>query len=210
MLSPEAISGVLDRALGVESTVLFTGSGVGKRHRTNMVRDPSGRWATTLEQVRKKMGTGCLLALIGNRGSGKTQMAAHLIRDRVDSMPPPKERVAGPPRMVRAMEFFLDLRACYRTAATQSERDALKTYASPSLLVIDEAHERGESDWENRMLTHLIDRRYSEMLDTILIANLTEEPFKKSMGPSIISRLQETGGIVVCNWPSFRTAAKGE
>lgn len=42
------------------------------------------------------------------------------------------------------------------------------------------------------------------MKDTIPIANLKEEEFLKSIGQSAESRLREVGGVIVCDWPSFR------
>jgi len=54
------------------------------------------------------------------------------------------------------------------------------------------------------MLTALIDYRYSQMRDTVIISNLKREAFTASMGASVVSRMIEAGGIIECNWPSFR------
>ena len=77
-------------------------------------------------------------------------------------------------------------------------------FIHPQLLVIDEAQERGESDWESRMLTHVVDKRYFLQRDTLLISNLKLDEFKASIGTSICSRLIETGGAILADWPSFR------
>jgi hypothetical protein len=42
------------------------------------------------------------------------------------------------------------------------------------------------------------------MTDTILTCNLDRNMLAENLGPSIVSRMKEGGGILECNWPSFR------
>jgi len=70
--------------------------------------------------------------------------------------------------------------------------------------VIDEIGKRGDTDWENNLLFHLLDKRYQDMTDTIVLANLTAEEMAKSLGPSLSDRMSETGGLIECTWPSRR------
>ena len=104
------------------------------------------------------------------------------------------------------MQIFTDIRRAYTKAEELTEAEMVDLYVRPRLLVIDEIQERGGSDWEDRLLTHIIDRRYGQMKDTILIGNLTREEFECAMGASVCDRLTETGGMIVCNWPTFRVA----
>lgn len=86
-----------------------------------------------------------------------------------------------------------------------TERTALKAFTDPKLLVIDEVHERGRSEWEQRMLTTIIDTRYrSGYKDTIIIGNMKETQLTEELGASIMSRVSETGGILVADWKSYR------
>jgi hypothetical protein len=151
-------------------------------------------WNKLLHQLRKRIGSGFLAALIGNRGTGKSQLAVECIRFTVG-----KEKTAV---YTTAMDIFIDLRDTFKLQ--ESERSVLLRFQRPALLVIDEAQERGETAWEDRMLTALIDYRYSQKRDTILISNLKRDEFEKSMGASVISRMVEVGGIIECSWPSFR------
>jgi len=102
------------------------------------------------------------------------------------------------------MEFFLEIKASFRPDSTVTEKQVIEEFIRPKLLIIDETQERGETKWEDGLLTHLIDRRYRQERDTLLISNQTKEAFAESIGASIASRIIETGGIVLCNWPSFR------
>lgn len=154
-------------------------------------------WSVTLRKMSSRLGEGILVALLGTRGGGKTQLGVELMFDVTANL-----RSA---RYVTAMEIFLDVKASYRKDSEKTEDEVVQSYCKPSLLILDEVHERGETPWEDRILTHIIDKRYRDgNRDTVLIANLDRVEFEKSMGKSVVSRLNETGGIIVCNWPSFR------
>jgi len=136
-----------------------------------------------------------LFALVGKRGTGKTLMAVKIILAAVQKM-------GMFARYETAMNIFLKLRDGYKH--NHSELDLIADFINPPILAIDAMEVRGETKFENQILDHIIDQRYSSMRDTLLISNQGKEEFIVSAGPSIISRLKETGGIVECNWESFR------
>ena len=103
-----------------------------------------------------------------------------------------------------ATEFFMDVKSAYRDQTKNTEADIIKHFGRPSLLVIDELGKRGDTEWENRMLYELINRRYMDMKDTLLVSNLAVEIIGEALGDSLNSRMRETGGILDCNWASFR------
>ena len=113
------------------------------------------------------------------------------------------------PRYVKASDIFRDIRSTYRSESRESETSIFKSFTRPKLLIIDEAQERAETEFEDRALTHIIDKRYDSMLHTVIISNLTKDALAKSLGTSIVSRIHETGDVIECNWPSFREAAHG-
>jgi len=82
----------------------------------------------------------------------------------------------------------------------------LAYFADAVLLVIDEVQERGETEFENQKLTAIIDARYRQQRPTLMIGNYKNKAeFAASISPSIVSRIQECGGAIHCDWPSFRT-----
>lgn len=173
--------------------------GAPRRHvlRTELHRsEDRARWAETLGRARDRCdGRGAILALIGPRGTGKTQIAVEVMR-----------LGAGARRAVRyaaAMDVFLDVRATMNGRG-RSEADAVADWCRPSLLVIDEIQERKGSGFEAGLLTHIIDRRYGAMRDTILVANVEPAELARLVGDSAASRINETGGIIRCDWLSFR------
>jgi DNA replication protein DnaC len=151
-----------------------------------------GTWERSL--IRPRI-SGGITALVGGRGTGKTRMAAEVCR----------EFASSDPTYTTAMELFLRIRSTYDRDSKESEKSVIEDLADASILVIDEVQERGNSEWEDRLLTHIIDRRYGNERPTILIANLTKKELAGSLGASIVSRLQETGGVIEMTGPSHRT-----
>ena len=159
-------------------------------------------WRKSCLYISEKAGTGVLLAIVGGRGTGKTQMVAEAARIRLRNWT--GEKYITNFRYVRAMSIFMEIRSSYRQGSSKSEQRIISDHRQAGTLVIDEMHDRSDSEWENRILTHIIDLRYGDMKDTIMISNQTADEFAQQVGPSIISRLTETGGIIVCDWDSFR------
>lgn len=168
---------------------------VPKRYRAEWQRpqlDPV--WMGHFAKIMQKCEDGGIVALIGPRGTGKTRFAAEAMRN------------YSPDRgaYTTAMGLFLRIRASFGKASKESEDDIVSEMAKTQLLILDEVQERGNSAWEDRILTHILDRRYGAMAPTIVIANLTEAALVDCLGDSIISRLTETGGILEIDGPSHR------
>lgn len=144
---------------------------------------------------------GAVILLCGKRGTGKTQMATNLCVQIGQTTDPEKIRYAT------AAEISMMIRSTFGSASTISEVDAMKKILSPKILVIDECQERAQSAFEDQRLSQIVDRRYGAMVDTILIANLMPNELSKELGSSIMSRANECGGVVVCDWNSFREPA---
>ncbi len=160
-------------------------------------RDLNGgaEWNLALAGLRLRIGSGFLVALLGKRGAGKTQLAVEAIRGRIEA------GYTG--RYVKTMDMLIRFREAFRKDGP-SESDVLEEFLTPSILVIDAMEERAETQFEDRMISHLIDLRYDAMLDTILISNQAKESFAESVGKSVVSRLIETGEVIECTWESFR------
>lgn len=167
-------------------------SGVPNRHK-KMREYRCESWLKWCDKAKERSGTGMILVLLGGRGVGKTQMSVEIIRHVC------KQNQTA--MYTKAIDIFLSLRESMRVT---SENDALKKFLKPSLLVIDAMEERGETTWEDRLLSHIIDKRYDDCNDTIMISNQKKNVFLESCGSSIVSRIKETGGVVECDWESFR------
>jgi DNA replication protein DnaC len=133
---------------------------------------------------------------VGTRGNGKTQMA-------VEAMRTATQRLLSA-QYHTAISVFSRIKATFRKDSKESEDDIVRALLKPKLLVLDEVGKRGESDWENTLFFSIVDKRYGDMTDTILVANLEPTAFGECIGASLASRMNQTGGFILADWPSRR------
>lgn len=162
----------------------------------NEISASEPKYQPTLQRFRGFLNnrTGSVLAMVGQRGPGKTQMASVGVRLAIDR--------GLPARIIRTADLLKDLKGRFGTQG--GEEDWVNEWCAPWLLVLDEFAERVDNDWNATELTGLIDRRYATMKKTVVIANLTAQEFAKLAGKSIVDRANEQGGILVFDWTSFR------
>ena len=186
-----------------DKRVLMATSGFGKRH-LRPFASKSQAWDAAFAKVKARIANpdGSLVFLCGNRGNGKTQLGQAAVAHYLDDVYDPNRN--GKPLYDRAMGFYLEVRASFKKESRLTELAALIPYVKSGLLVLDEINVRGETPWEDKLLTHMIDCRYADCRHTILISNLGPEAMVASVGESIADRLRETGGVIECTWPSFR------
>lgn len=173
-------------------------TGTPKRYRDQWPRPSDHTWRDNFRRILGRVRDGGTMALIGPRGTGKTRMAAEVMRD----------ICLNTGSYTTAMGLFIRIRASFRASSRESEDAIVSELSRASLLVIDEVQERGNTSWEDRILTHVIDRRYGSVLPTIIIANLTEPELQNCLGESIISRLEEGGGVLEFTGPSHRSGPR--
>ena len=176
---------------------LLSDAQVPKRHSEKNI-EKVGEWAEKLQTLSNLIAgkNGPLIALVGVRGNGKTQLAVELIRETC--------RAQKAALFATATEFFMEIKSSFKRDSDLDESEILHNYERPFLLVIDEIGKRGGTDWENNLLFELLNRRYNAMKPTVLIDNRSLSDFVETIGPSLASRMTEGGGIIECKWESFR------
>src|ERR1700761_3962654 len=141
------------------------------------------------------------LFLIGDRGPGKTQIATWIGAKRIAD-----GKSCGVYR--KALDLWSEIKGTWSGDSKTSEADVLRRFKCAAFLVIDEAQERGDTEndrqWCDRTFAHIMDHRYDASLPTIICANLDRESFNSTIPASIRSRMSESGGLKVCDWPSYR------
>lgn len=156
---------------------------------------------------------GGIVIAFGRRGTGKTQIAYEIAKSGKLPRPhlPTKEwklthvPIFRPAIYCKAMDIFMRLKNGFGRPDQPSELEVVDKLVDAAFLVIDEAHVRGETKYEDDKLTHIIDKRYDAMRPTMLITNLEKKDFAATLSPSILSRISEIGGGIECNWKSYRT-----
>ena len=185
------------------------------RHRANT--ELSGtEWQKAYQKALEIAESGGIIVCYGRRGTGKTQIAVEIAQNaKFNNAELPRREWKmqshaeyRPALYVKAMEIFIDLKNSFQRPAAPSEKAIIEKLASAAFLAIDEAHVRGETKYEDDKLTHIVDKRYDAMRPTMLITNLQRKEFASQLSPSILSRIEESGGGIQCNWDSYRTQNK--
>ena len=202
---PEAEEVTTPSSPALPSNRLLSAFGWPDRYIEPLDTPEGGEWLAGLALSYPVIESGGILILHGKRGTGKTQMAAEIARAKrypIDGGNPLDAKRSAHYRT--AMRFFLTVRATFKKGAVTSELEVIDQLTAPGLLIIDEFQERGETAFEDRLITHLIDARYGAGRPTILIANLTKEQLGPALGPSIIDRATESGRRIDFTWNSYR------
>lgn len=170
------------------------------------------------QECRRRMcGIGAVVALIGERGAGKTTIAAQMAL--ALAWEEHRAIYAGEPVRLRAFFYrkvtdlvrrLKPLYANFGTIETDRLESSLRALCSVDVLVIDEMHDLSELAVREAMLIDVIDRRYSARKDTLLISNQTPQEWEGTPA-SIRSRIEEHGCVVPCEWGSWRAdGGRGE
>lgn len=191
---PQPTAGEIDAALEKR--------GYPARHRENLSRMAGPGFKKAQGLLARVIDRNALLILIGDHGPGKTQMATWWASERLKA-----GNSAG--LYVKTADLLGEIKQTWNDGGKSigTESDILRRYKTAKYLVLDEFHERGAGPWDSRTLNNILDHRYDAMLVTIIIANLSLADFKTQISASIRSRAEETGGLIVCDWPSYRQAA---
>ncbi|RYD28551.1 MAG: ATP-binding protein [Verrucomicrobiaceae bacterium] len=136
-----------------------------------------------------------ILILLGSTGRGKTVMAAWWAWQRLLA-----GRSCG--RFLTAYQLFARMKQCWTRG--EDADAALRGWRTSSFLAIDELQTRAGSDWENAVLDELINARYAARLPTVLLGNLEPGDEQEALGPRILDRARECGGVIHCGWGSYR------
>lgn len=178
---------------------LFARSRVPDRQRLRMEAkslDKSGPWEAENQRIKAKLGKGALFGLIGKKGAGKTQLGCCAILATCKS--------AKSALYITTGQLFARFKESFSKDGAQSERELLQMFTRYQLLVVDEISQKGAGIWNDQIFYEIVDGRYRQMRDTILIAAMDKRTFSATVGESILSRMNETGGVIECNWKSFR------
>jgi DNA replication protein DnaC len=164
-------------------------------------------WKAHYDKAKEVVEAGGIIVFYGGHGTGKTRMAYELAKE--CNMPNASYKRGSldmpyPSIYTTAVNLFMELRGSFRKDSEQSEKKIIANHAEASLLVIDEIQERGETPFEDRKLTQIIDARYMNCKPTILISNFSREDFARTLSNAVIDRIRENGLGLHFNWTSYR------
>ena len=167
----------------------------------------SGGWLAAGKRAQDIVSNGGIVLLNGPWGTGKTFLAYELAKD-CHAVPEPffpEDNLFDHRRPVVyyiAQQLFDEYRAAFSGDDTAEE--ITEHAVDASILIIDELSKAVTTEFENQRLNHIVNLRYSRDRPTILIANYEPDAIGAAVDPSILSRIQEVGGVILCDWSSFR------
>ena len=128
-----------------------------------------------------------LLVIGGTKGIGKTVALCYALSRFDDGMP------AG--RYVSANDIV-------------NPKVSIRRLARMGFLAVDQLgmDYASNDQWRRARFTDLLDRRYSDMLPTLMAGNISRDAFAKTYGSLVVDRLEEDGAFVEIKAPSLRRA----
>lgn len=146
-----------------------------------------------------KRGDGLILS--GMPGTGKSHLAAAVLQGIL-------------PRHVglytTCMNAIRAVRETWRKDSERSEREVLTILCTVPLLVLDEIGVQYGTDGEQTIIFDILDRRYRDMMPSILLTNQDKAGLKTFIGERAYDRLTETCRWVPFDWASYRATARRE
>lgn len=139
---------------------------------------------------------GTSIVFCGKPGTGKTHLAYAIIL---------KLREKYHTAVMRtALDMTADVKDAFKSEKTTPSEVVLQ-YAQYDVLVVDEVGVQVSSEAEKRIFFDIINKRYENMLPTIMISNLERNELSMFVGQRVMDRMNENGGVVCAfDWESYR------
>lgn len=143
-----------------------------------------------------KHGRGLIFS--GLPGTGKSHLAAAILQSML------KRDVC----YVTCLDMIREVRGAWRKDSDRSELEVLGTLGGLDLLVIDEVGVQYGTEGEQTIIFDILDRRYRDVLPTVILTNQDKAGFKTFIGERTFDRLTETCRWVPFDWGSYRSQAR--
>jgi len=145
---------------------------------------------------------GRMLLMIGKNGNGKNHLATSILK------------VTGG-CIYSVFEIELMLKECY--SGKDSEPELFRRLCDIPMLIINEIGRHKSGDWETNFLSYIINKRYENLMPTVLITNThllkncPTDPKKgcpsclqRFLGNDVLSRIVEDGEVMSFNEEDYR------
>jgi len=142
---------------------------------------------------------GRMLVMLGKNGNGKNHLAASILK-----------KIGG--CIYSVFEIELLLKECY--SGKTGEPELYRRLCNIPMLVINEIGKHKSGEWETNFLSYIINKRYENLMPTVLISNAHLENdcpdkgcskcLQNFLGNDVLSRIVEDGEIMIFNEKDYR------
>lgn len=143
----------------------------------------------------KHSNAGTFAVFSGKPGTGKSHLAIAIAQDVMKS---------GTALYTSAIDAVRMIRDTWRRESEKTETQVLQMLASVDLLILDEIGVQYGTEAEQVTLFDIIDKRYRDLMPTILLTNLNAAGMKEFLGDRSYDRLREGGIWLTFDWESQR------
>jgi len=142
-------------------------------------------------------GTSTCLIMCGKPGTGKTHIGCSIVMNLI--------KAGKESRIITTSNLMRRVKSTYHKESEETEDDVLIEYGSLYFLVIDEVGVQFGTETEKLIFYEIINRRYDNLLPTVLISNLTPDELVVFIGERAFDRFKEDNGVILAfDWESYR------
>lgn len=147
--------------------------------------------------------TGQGIVLMGERGTGKTHLAAAIANQLLEQL---TTVIFQPvPKLIKRIQ------STYRRGSEEQERDIIAALTTCDLLILDDVGAEKWSENREETLYNIVDERYRQLLPIIFTTNCSMDELEEQIGSRSYDRLLEVCRFVRMEAESWRVLkAKGE
>lgn len=169
----------MDRARIKKIPEIITRYGVNKQHRNAALSDIS-------VELREKVGNKKSLFIHGKCGTGKTYLAAAIVREELA-----KDRRADV-YLIDIDDLLSEIKSTFGTNvsnAEETEQELVERYATVETLCLDDIGAEKVTDWSASVLRRIINKRDGGEMRTIFTSNYSLDELTERLGDRITSRI---------------------
>ena len=146
----------------------------------------------------KQAGTGLIFS--GKAGSGKTHLACSIAHEVIEQ--------GAKVQFATVAEVMRQIKSSFSKDSETTEQQEIDHFSSIDLLILDEVGMDYGTDFNKALIFEILNKRYENVLPTILLTNLDADALIEYMGERLVDRMRENKGRMVSfTWDSYRAKA---
>lgn len=146
-------------------------------------------------QTVKERGMGLILS--GKAGTGKTHLACSIAHEFIEQ--------GGMAVFSTVAEMMRQIKSSFAKDSDSTEQQMIDHFSGIQLLILDEVGMDYGTEFNKALIFEVLNKRYENVLPTILLTNLDTSALREYIGERLIDRMRSGGGkLISFTWDSYR------